>query len=197
MSDRMTALMQEQTELRWLWADARQLVILMALMRAGGPVGARQIARQLGAHHETVTEKLHSLEAMGMVTRLGVRGSWYLTAAGVLFIQGDRSHGISGWLAADEEQVEASLLCEVNGRTVLRAWEQALRVLQSEYSPGSYQAYLAEARPWAWEAEGRLVVRTPTSYARDWLRERMGRTLERMLCGILDREVRVVFEWEG
>jgi chromosomal replication initiation ATPase DnaA len=80
---------------------------------------------------------------------------------------------------------------------VLEAWEQALQVLQGELSPGSTQTYLAAARPQAWEAEGRLVVRAPTPYARDWLWERMGKTLERMLCGILDRAVRVVFEREG
>jgi hypothetical protein len=58
-----------------------------------------------------------------------------------------------------EEQVDPSLLSEVNGRSVLRAWEQALRLLQGELSPGSYQTYLARARPRIWEAEGRLVVR--------------------------------------
>jgi DNA-binding transcriptional ArsR family regulator len=464
MSDRMTGLMEEQAELRWLWADPRRLVILMALRRAGGPLYAREMARQLGAHHETVSEKLHALRAMGMVTRPGVRSGWTLTASGLLFIQVDEAQGqnaplpqeepdeaelrrfldsfcgdesapdwaapgegeggmgtrkarkegerrerfqdaersskeigdtgeggwedgaeyptagwedeaenptvgrnegaeyptvgreegaekptvgrgdgadsgenprleaaktleeesinqeesinlldsssssdlsdleaegensismtallaasallfgepgvlrahlparparlVLGWLAqsyvqrrnlrnpaglvyrrlqrgdkpqprylaqpekylprdylaaigwagdapveaeeagdpdeeetAEEEPVDASLLSEVNGRTVLWAWEQALRVLQGELSPGSTQAYLAEARPQEWDAaEGRLVVRAATPYARDWLQARMGKTLERMLCGILDREVRVVFEWEG
>ena len=90
---------------------------------------------------------------------------------------------------ADGEQITPTLLSEVNGRSVLAAWEQALQVLQGELSPGSTQTYLAAAR--------RLGVIAPTPYARDWLRERVGRTLERMLCGILDRAVRVVFEWEG
>jgi hypothetical protein len=97
----------------------------------------------------------------------------------------------------EEDLLDPSLLSEVNGRTVLSAWEQALRLLQGELSPGRTQAYLSEARPHAWEAEGRLAVRAATPYARDWLQARLGRTLERMLCGILDREVRVVFEWEG
>jgi chromosomal replication initiation ATPase DnaA len=82
----------------------------------------------------------------------------------------------------------------VNGRTALEAWEQALRLLQGELSTGSYQTYLTGVRPQRWEAEGRLVVAAPTPYARDWLRERAGKTLERMLCGILNRTVRVVFE---
>jgi len=105
--------------------------------------------------------------------------------------------GAGGTDAVGEEQVDASLLGEVNGRTVLAAWEQAVRALQSEFPRGNCLVYLAEARPGRWEAEGRLVVRVRTRYGRDWLRERAGRTLERMLCGILNREVEVGFEWEG
>jgi len=402
------------------------LVILITLMEDGGPLHTRQIARQLGAHHETVAEKLRSLAELGMVTRPGVHSGWYLTASGVLFIQGRRQQNADAWLpqeepdsaelarllnsfgvdeaenpttglgegaenptaglgegaenptagrgdnadsgenprfeaektleeesiktldslesleslnsldsssdlsdsnlldsesenvismtellrhsgilfgepgvlraqlpeqparvvlgwlaqgyaqrgrlrnpaglvyrrlqrgempqarylegaekylppaylraiglsgdgwwkakagdevegdnlpggevttggsealcandAPDEEQVDPSLLSQVNGRTVLQAWEQALRVLQSELPPGRYPDLLREASPRRWEAEGSLVVRAPTPYARDWLRERVGRKLEGMLCGILNRQVRVVFEWEG
>ena len=99
---------------------------------------------------------------------------------------------------AAEAAVDASLLCEVNGRTVLGAWEQAVRALQGELSAGNAQVFLREARPWAWEAgEGRLVVRAATGYARDWMAARLGRRLERMLGGILNRAVRVGFEGEG
>ena len=100
--------------------------------------------------------------------------------------------------APEEEAVDASLLCEVNGRTVLGAWEQAVRALQGELSAGNAQVFLREARPWTWEAgEGRLVVRAASGYARDWMAARLGRTLERKLGGILDRAVRVRFEGEG
>jgi len=99
--------------------------------------------------------------------------------------------------AAGGSQVDPSLLSQVNGRTVLQAWEQALRVLHSELSPGRYPASLEAVRLWRWNAEGSLVVRAPTPYARDWLRERVTRRLEGILCGILNRQVRVVFEWEG
>jgi hypothetical protein len=93
-----------------------------------------------------------------------------------------------------QPETHPSLLSEMNGRSVLRAWEQALRVLQGELSPGSNQTTLAAARPRVWEDGGMLVVTAPTAYARDWLRERVGKTLARMLCGILDRQVRVEFE---
>jgi hypothetical protein len=58
---------------------------------------------------------------------------------------------------------------------------QGLRRLQGELSPGRTQTYLEAARP----------------YARDWLRDRVGKTLVRMLRGILDREMAVVFECEA
>jgi DNA-binding transcriptional ArsR family regulator len=80
MIDRITSTLQEQPDLSRLWSDPRPLVVLMALRQAGGPLYASQIARQLGAHQETVTKKLRSLRAMGMVTRPGVRSGWYRSA---------------------------------------------------------------------------------------------------------------------
>ena len=76
---------------------------------------------------------------------------------------------MSGKETSGEEQIDPSLLCEVNGRSVLAAREQALRVLQGELSPGSTQTYLAT---------GRQVVKAPRPYIRDCLRERVGKRLK-------------------
>ena len=92
---------------------------------------------------------------------------------------------------------DPSLLVEVNGRTALQAWEQAVDLLRAEMSPASYQAYLAPARGRRWEPPGRLVVATADEPARAWLESRVKRTLERMLVGILNQQVEVVFETLG
>jgi hypothetical protein len=57
-----------------------------------------------------------------------------------------------------EPAPDPSLLVQVNGRTVLAAWEQAVSLLRAELSPASYQAYLAPARALYWQPPGRLVV---------------------------------------
>ena len=89
MNAEMCVWKQEQPRLKWMWTDPRQMVILTALREAGGQMKTTELARLLGAHPETVTEKLHSLAAMGMVGRPGIGSGWCLTAAGLLFIQGD------------------------------------------------------------------------------------------------------------
>jgi chromosomal replication initiation ATPase DnaA len=84
---------------------------------------------------------------------------------------------------------------EINGRTALKAWEQAVSLLRAEMSPASYQAYLAPARALRWQAPGILLIGAADEPARAWLESRVRRTVERMLVGILNQPVTVEFEW--
>jgi len=93
-----------------------------------------------------------------------------------------------------EPAPDPSLLVQVNGRTVLAAWEQAVSLLRAELSPASYQAYLAPARALYWQPPGRLVVGAADEGGRAWLESRLKRLLERYLVGILNQAVEVVFE---
>lgn len=89
---------------------------------------------------------------------------------------------------------DPALLVQVNGRTVLAAWEQAVRLLQAELAPASFQAYLAPARALTWQPPGRLVVAAADEQGRTWLDSRVKRLLERLLVGILNQAVEVAFE---
>ncbi len=93
-----------------------------------------------------------------------------------------------------EAAPDPSLLVQINGRTALQAWEQAVSLLRAEMSPASYQAYLAPARALRWQPPGILVIGAADEPARAWLESRVRRTVERMLVGILNRPVEVEFE---
>ncbi len=89
----------------------------------------------------------------------------------------------------EEDAPDPSLLALVNGRTLLSAWQQAVTLLRAELSPANYTTYLSPARPLSWHPPDRLVIAAPSEGLRDWLASRVGRTVERMLVGILAQEV--------
>ena len=77
---------------------------------------------------------------------------------------------------------------------VHNAWQFALAQLRSEMSPQLFNTWVRDARPVQYdEQEGVLEISVLNSYARDWLDSRVTATLSRILEGILQRPVKVVF----
>ena len=87
-----------------------------------------------------------------------------------------------------------SLLHKVNGRTLLEAWEQALNLIQLDIRAEHFQTYLAPTHPQNSISPGILTIAAPTPYLRDWLTSRLTATLSRLLCGILDQPITILFE---
>lgn len=96
--------------------------------------------------------------------------------------------------APEADSPNPSLLVQVNGHSILEAWEQVAQQLQQDIAPPTWQAYLSEAAPLRWEPPGRLVIGVPTEHCRDWLASRLTSTLSHLLVGILAQPVTVLFE---
>jgi hypothetical protein len=52
----------------------------------------------------------------------------------------------------------------------------------------------APTHPLTWTSPGILDIAAPTPYIRDWLTSRLTATLSRLLCGILNQPVSLLFE---
>jgi DNA-binding transcriptional ArsR family regulator len=89
---------------------------------------------------------------------------------------------------------DPSLLTVINNRTILASWDHALKLLQLDIRRDTYQTYLEPTRPVRWISPGILVIAAPTPYLRDWLTSRLTATLSRLLCGILNQPVSLLFE---
>ena len=87
-----------------------------------------------------------------------------------------------------------SRLHRVNARTSLEAWEQARNLIQLDLRADLFQDYLAPTRPLTWISPGILTIAAPTPYIRDWLTSRLTATLSRLLCGILNQPISLLFE---
>jgi chromosomal replication initiation ATPase DnaA len=75
------------------------------------------------------------------------------------------------------------------------AWEVVLDILRNEKQKVSYYTcytYLRETQFISY-AEGKFIIGTPTQFTSAWLTARMTSTVERMLAGMMNREVEVEF----
>lgn len=71
-----------------------------------------------------------------------------------------------------------------------KAWESALS--QLDMNNGTFEKWMKDTKPLGWE-NGIFLVGVPTDYARDWLEQRLTSTVQRLLAGILNADVRVEF----
>lgn len=71
-------------------------------------------------------------------------------------------------------------------------WEKALELLKPDIPKLTFEAYLKNTLVIRYDGNT-MQVATPTTKARDWLSDRMTRTMERQLIGFLGREVTVEF----
>jgi chromosomal replication initiator protein len=73
-----------------------------------------------------------------------------------------------------------------------QAWQSVLAQLQMEMPRASYETWVRDTRPMAYE-NGVITVGVRNAYARDWLESRLAVTVSRLLIGILNSNVTVEF----
>jgi chromosomal replication initiator protein len=73
-----------------------------------------------------------------------------------------------------------------------QAWQSVLAQLQMEMPRASYDTWVRDTRPTAYE-NGLITVGVRNAYARDWLESRLATTVSRLLIGILNSNVAVEF----
>ena len=73
-----------------------------------------------------------------------------------------------------------------------QAWQSVLAQLQMEMPRASFDTWVRDTRPMAYE-NGIITVGVRNAYARDWLESRLSSTVSRLLIGILNSNVSVEF----
>jgi chromosomal replication initiator protein len=73
-----------------------------------------------------------------------------------------------------------------------QAWQSVLSQLQMEMPRASYDTWVRDTRPLAYE-NGVITVGVRNAYARDWLESRLATTVSRLLIGVLNSNVTVDF----
>ena len=73
-----------------------------------------------------------------------------------------------------------------------QAWQSVLAQLQMEMPSASYDTWVRDTHPTAYE-NGIITVGVRNAYARDWLESRLATTVSRLLIGILNSNVAVEF----
>lgn len=73
-----------------------------------------------------------------------------------------------------------------------RLWQAALGQLQVEMPRAAFETWVRDAELLAYE-DGQFIVGVQNAFARDWLAERLGPTVTRVLSGIAGRTVEVRF----
>ena len=98
--------------------------------------------------------------------------------------------GESGGGAGENASVATPI--SPTGKTAGEAWRDACEMLQLEMAPAKYRGTVGRTCAFSWDAfEGVLCIQAETDLAREWLDSRLTVTAERLLAGILDRDVRV------
>ena len=73
-----------------------------------------------------------------------------------------------------------------------QAWQSVLAQLQMEMPRASYDTWVRDTRPIAYD-NGIITIGVRNAYARDWLEGRLASTVSRLLIGILNSNVSVDF----
>jgi len=73
-----------------------------------------------------------------------------------------------------------------------KAWQAALANLQMDMSRAAFETWVKPACLEDFD-DGTFVISCMNSYGRDWLSDRLTSTLERFLCGVMNREIKVRF----
>jgi chromosomal replication initiator protein len=73
-----------------------------------------------------------------------------------------------------------------------QAWQSAVGQLQMEMPRAAFIAYVRETKLVSYEM-GWFCIEAASEFARDWLTARLTSTVTRMLTGMMNRAVQVVF----
>jgi len=77
-----------------------------------------------------------------------------------------------------------------------KAWQSALGQLQMELPKASFDTWVRDTRFFSYD-DGLITISVRNAYARDWLENRLSSTVSRLLMGIMNRAVEVVFVVNG
>lgn len=77
-----------------------------------------------------------------------------------------------------------------------QAWQSALGQLQMEMPKASFDTWVRDTRIASY-ADGTFTISVKNAYARDWLESRLSSTITRLLMGMMNRSVDVVFIVHG
>jgi hypothetical protein len=77
---------------------------------------------------------------------------------------------------------------------IVKAWQAVLEDLESSTTRATFQTWMRDTQPVGWdESTGLLSVAAGDQKTVEWLDDRLTSTTQRLLCGILNRKVRVRF----
>lgn len=78
-----------------------------------------------------------------------------------------------------------------------QAWQAAIGQLQMEMPKAAFDTWVRNAEFVSYE-DGCFIIGVQNAYARDWLENRLASTVKRILTGIMNRTVEVVFKvWQS
>jgi hypothetical protein len=77
--------------------------------------------------------------------------------------------------------------------TIDSAWQSVLHQLQLEMPRASFETWVQDTQPTRYDGNGCIQIATRNAYARDWLENRVQKTAEQLLAGVLGRSVSVAF----
>jgi len=72
------------------------------------------------------------------------------------------------------------------------AWQATLGQLQLEMSKAAFDTWVSDAQVIKFENDI-FTIAVPNAYARDWLEDRLTKTINKLLTGILNRQIQVFF----
>lgn len=91
-----------------------------------------------------------------------------------------------------DTSVQQPIAGSIQGINAEQAWQAVLEQLQQELPRASFETWVRDTQAVRYDGNT-VTIGVQNQYAKDWLENRMTSTVERMLIGILDREVSVVF----
>ena len=170
------------------------------------------IAKKTGLDDRSVQRLTHDLVQIGLLVEdgQGPRGTnkWKLPyndkgdkLSPVTICRGDKTEDSLGDIPSGDipsgdnlspEFKEPEPNIEIHKIPEDRFWQSALDQLKREVPRASFDSYLRDT--WALRYDGNtLEIAVTSAYARDWLENRVTSTVNRLLVGIMNASVTVVF----
>lgn len=170
------------------------------------------IAKKTGLDDRSVQRLTHDLEAMGLLVEdgQGPRGTnrWCLPyndkgdkLSPVAICQGDKTADSLGDIPSGDIPSGVNLSPEVNEpepSLIIKEdssqgiWQRVIDQLEGETPRSSFAAHIQGTQALRYDRNG-FVVAAQNEASREWLEARVQRSAERLLVGILNREVSVSF----
>ena len=115
------------------------------------------------------------------------------TTRELLQIHLEEAHKKDEAVSVETVEADPSVRVPIDGRrSAMEAWDSVLEQLQMEMPRRSFDTWVRASKPVRFDGAV-LQIGAHNAYARDWLDNRIRSTAERLLVGILDRSVAIIF----